>query len=142
MQSQPSQLLSISPDKLAVAGLIGLVPGVVMELVGVSFFVAPGNPVANFFARLTAMPESLRLFNIVTPLIMLGGAGLAFVLNVLPFIRLTWRRQNGEWVGEVRIKGRVPNIGIAVLSVVVVTIMVLYALGENWQCITGQKISC
>ena len=43
---------------------------------------------------------------------------------------------------EVRIKGRAPNFGIAVLSVVVVTIMVLYALGENWQCIIGQKISC
>ncbi len=119
-----------SSQKFPLIGALALLPALFIELVGVSFFLAPENVVAQAMARMTASPESLRLFNLVVPVVCLGGALAAFTLNLRPLLR------------PAQTDSRFWNLLIVALSVLVTVVLVTYAVGENWPCITGRALSC
>lgn len=78
----------------------------------------------------------------IVPLIVISGALLSFALNSLPVFHFGFDREDDELVFTVRIKGRLWNIGVAVLSFVVGAMLLGYGLAENWQCLTGLKLIC
>lgn len=53
-----------------------------------------------------------------------------FALNLRPLLR------------PLQNDGRFWNLFIAALSVLVTAVLVTYAVGENWSCITGRALSC
>jgi len=110
--------------------------------VGLSFFVAPENPVAQAMARWTADPQTLRWFNLLSPVVVLGGTALAIGLNGLSMLRLDLRREGGEWVGSVRFKLNNASVALILLSVLLTAILLTYVLTENWACIVGQQVRC
>jgi hypothetical protein len=76
-------------------------------------------------------PEAL-----IHPAVVLGGLAAALVLNILPVVRVTPLREDGCFEGAaltVRVQGRLLNVAVTALSLVLVTALGLYLFGENFQ---------
>src|SRR5215218_4282732 len=61
-------------------------------------------------------PENLRVFNLVSPLVFLGGLGLALVLNTYAVLRVNLSREDGTIVSTVRVEMKLANIAVVVVS--------------------------
>jgi len=61
-------------------------------------------------------PENLRVFNMVSPVVFLGGLGLALVLNTYAVLRVNLSREDGTIVSTVRVEMKLANIAVVVVS--------------------------
>ena len=77
-------------------------------------------------------PESLRVFNLVSPVVFLGGLGLALVLNMYAVLRLSVSREDGSIVSTVRLEAKFWNIAVAVVSLLLLATLVGYLFVENF----------
>jgi hypothetical protein len=77
-------------------------------------------------------PQRLRVFNLISPLVFLGGLGLALVLNAYAILRLNVGREEGAIVGTLRLEVRFWNIAVAVLSLLLLVTLVGYFFVENF----------
>ena len=59
---------------------------------------------------------ALRVFNLVSPVVFLGGLGLALVLNSYAVLRFNLSREDGTIVGTVRVETKLANISVVVVS--------------------------
>ncbi len=76
-------------------------------------------------------PESLRVFNLISPLVFLGGLVLALALNAYAVLRLNVSKEDGAIVSTVRLRIKFPNIAVAVVSFLLLFVLVGYAFLEN-----------
>lgn len=125
-----------------IVSMLALLPAAFLISVGVSFFIAPENPVAQAMARWTADPLTLHWFNLLSPIVVLGGAALAIGLNLLSMLHLELHREGDEWVGAVRFRLNRVSVGLILLSLSLSALLLGYVLTENWACIVGQKLTC
>jgi hypothetical protein len=72
------------------------------------------------------------VFNVVSPLVFLGGLGLALALNTYAVTRLDFSREDGTIVSTVRVRLGLWNIAIAVVSILLLVTLVGYAFLENF----------
>ncbi len=72
------------------------------------------------------------VFNVVSPVVFLGGLGLALLLNAYAVLRLNVDRESGTIVGTVRLEAKFWNIAVAVLSLSLLGTLVGYAFLENF----------
>jgi hypothetical protein len=72
------------------------------------------------------------VFNVVSPFVFLGGLCLALALNFYAVARLNVRREEGTIVSTVRVKLRLSNIAVAVVSILLLTTLVGYVFLENF----------
>ena len=135
MQAQPSR-------NLAFAGALAVLPALLMVLLASSAFVAPSNLFYRAYEQFAANREAFRVFNLLSPIVFLGGSALAVALNIVPILRFNIRREGGEFVAAVRFKASLLNVLVAGLGLSVLAFLLAYILGENWQCIIGQKLTC
>lgn len=70
-----------------------------------------------------------------SPVILLGGLTLAFLLNLLPIVRVEIRPDLGEVTGALMLKNRIQNIAVVVLSTCLLGLLLTYAFVENFQVI-------
>jgi hypothetical protein len=70
-----------------------------------------------------------HVFNVVSPLLFLGGLCLA--LNTYAVARLNVRSEEGSLVSAIRIRLRLSNIAIAVVSFLLLTMLMGYVFLEN-----------
>lgn len=77
-------------------------------------------------------PQRLRVFNQISPLVFLGGLGLALTLNAYAILRLNVGREEGAIVGTLRLEVRFWNIAVAVLSLLLLVTLVGYFFVENF----------
>jgi hypothetical protein len=82
------------------------------------------------------------MFNLDMPAIVLSGALLSFALNTFPVIHFGFDREDDEFLFTVRIKGRLLNSAVAVLSLIVGAGLLGYGVAENWECLSGLKMIC
>ena len=73
-----------------------------------------------------------EIFNLVSPVVFLGGLALALALNVYAVMRFDVSREDGTIVSTVRITPGLWNIAVAVVSVVLLVTLVGYAFLENF----------
>jgi hypothetical protein len=73
-----------------------------------------------------------EVFNLVSPVVFLGGLGLALALNVYAVMRLDISREDGTIVSTVRITPGLWNIAVAVMSVLLLITLVGYVVLENF----------
>jgi hypothetical protein len=73
-----------------------------------------------------------EVFNLVSPVVFLGGLCLALALNVYAVTRLDVSREDGTIVSTVRVTPRMWNIAVAVVSVLLLVTLVGYVFLENF----------
>ncbi|OGC75927.1 MAG: hypothetical protein A2145_06620 [candidate division Zixibacteria bacterium RBG_16_40_9] len=87
-------------------------------------------------------PERFQIFNTISPIVFLGGSFLALILNVLAVTGLKFKKENSNLVTTLLIKGNFWNLTIVLMSFLILSILVGYIIGENWQCWVGLKDKC
>ncbi len=73
-----------------------------------------------------------EVFNLVSPVVFLGGLGFALALNIYAVTRFNVGREDGMIVSTVRITPGVWNIAVAVVSVLLLVTLVGYVFLENF----------
>jgi hypothetical protein len=73
-----------------------------------------------------------NVFNVVSPIVFLGGLSLALALNIYAVARLNVSWEDGTIVSTVRIKLGLWNIAVAAVSVLLLVTLVGYAFLENF----------
>ena len=100
-----------SPSGATVWGLILLAPAALFLLanilneLGVSFLYA-------LIDRLISGPGRQPVFNLVSPVVFLGGLAAALLLNALAIARLDVRWEQGRLVSTVTIEQRISNMAL------------------------------
>jgi hypothetical protein len=92
---------------------------------GVGFLFDPLEAVLSVAGRREA-------FNLVSPVVFLGGLGLALALNVHAVMRFDVSREDGAIVGTVRVTPGLWNIAVAVVSILLLATLLGYAFLENF----------
>jgi hypothetical protein len=77
-------------------------------------------------------PGRLQVFNLISPVVFLGGLGLALVLNVYAVLGLNVSREDGTIVSTVRVEPKFWNLAVALLSVLLLGTLVGYFFLENF----------
>jgi len=77
-------------------------------------------------------PESLHVFNLVSPVVFLGGLGLALALNAYAVLRLNVSKEDGTIVSTVRLRMKFLNLAVVAASSLLLFILVGYAFLENF----------
>ena len=117
-----------------------------LELAGLALLAAPLFFVAVSFLRyelgigllfdplkaLLADPRRQHVFNLVSPVVLFGGLGLALALNAYAVLRLDVCREDGAIVGTVRLEARFWNIAVAGVSLLLLATLVGYVFAENF----------
>jgi len=107
-------------------------------LIGIDYFF----DVFDSFIASPSHPERFQIFNTISPIVFLGGSFLALILNVVAVTGLKFKKENSSLVTTLLIKGNFWNLTIVLVSFLVLTILVGYIIGENWQCWVGLKAKC
>lgn len=77
-------------------------------------------------------PERVKVFNLISPVVFLGGLVLALALNVCAVLRINVGREDGALVGNLRLDIKLFNIVIVAASSLLLVILVGYVLLENF----------
>ena len=107
-------------------------------LIGIDYFF----DVFDSFIASSGHPERFQIFNTISPIVFLGGSFLALILNVLAVTGLKFKKENSNLVTILMIKGNFWNLAVVLVSFLILSILVGYAIGENWQCWVGLKAKC
>jgi hypothetical protein len=73
-----------------------------------------------------------EVFNLISPVVFLGGLGLALALNIYAVTRLNVSREDGTIVSTLRVRLGLWNIAVAGVSVLLLVTLVGYAFLENF----------
>ena len=79
-----------------------------------------------------SVAERREVFNLVSPIVFLGGLCLALALNVYAVMRFDIGREDGAIVSTVRVTPGLWNIAVAVVSVLLLVTLVGYMFLENF----------
>jgi hypothetical protein len=77
-------------------------------------------------------PQRLRIFNLVSPVVFLGGLSLALALNAYAVLQLNVGREDGAVVGTVRLEARFWNIAVMAVSLLLLVTLLGYFFAENF----------
>jgi hypothetical protein len=80
---------------------------------------------------LLSEPGRQHVFNLVSPVVFLGGLCLALALNAYAVLRLNVGREDGAIVGTVRLEVRFWNIVVVIMSLLLLAALVGYFFAEN-----------
>jgi hypothetical protein len=123
--------VSVNDYKLAGAGLILLLSplffvaaSLLKYELGIGFLFDP-------LEALLSDPERLRVFNLVSPVVFLGGLLLALILNAYAVLRLNVGREDGAIVSTVRLETKFWNIAVVAVSLLLLATLVGYIFVEN-----------
>jgi hypothetical protein len=81
---------------------------------------------------LLSRPGRWHVFNLVSPVVFLGGLILALGLNAQAILRLNVGGEEGVIVGAVRLELRLWYIGVAIASLLLLGTLVGYLFIENF----------
>ncbi len=72
------------------------------------------------------------VFNLVSPVVFLGGLALALVLNVYAILRINIVREDSAIVGTVRLRVKLLNVAVIVVGSSLLVLLLGYAFLENF----------
>ena len=76
-------------------------------------------------------PQSLPLYNTISPAVFLGGPLLAAALNIEAIMRLTTHKDSDSIVCTINVKAKLLNIAIAATSSLLLVTLIGYLIVEN-----------
>jgi hypothetical protein len=117
--------LALAGVALLTAPLFFVAASLLKYELGIGFLFEP-------LEALLSDPQRLRVFNLVSPVVFLGGLGLALALNAYAVLRLNVGREDGAIVGTVRVQVRFWNIAVTAVSLLLLVTLVGYFFVENF----------
>jgi hypothetical protein len=123
-----------SPYRAAMLGLFLAAPAAlfllanVLNELGITLFYAPID-------ALISGPQRQQIFNLVSPVVFLGGIAAALLLNFLAIARLDLRWEQKRLVSTVTIEPRTLNVVLILAVGLMLTMLVAYAFVENFAII-------
>src|SRR6187402_250167 len=108
----------VPPRGALIAGLLLVAPGAwflaanILNDAGVPFLYAP-------FDGLLGDGQFARLFNLISPLLFLGGPALALALNALAIGRYNLKWEGDQFVGSVAVLLRPANVAVLLVGALV-----------------------
>jgi hypothetical protein len=81
---------------------------------------------------LLSEPGRRQVFNLVSPVVFLGGLILALVMNARAVLRLNIGREDGAIVSTVRLQARFWNIAVTAVSLLLLVTLLGYFFAENF----------
>jgi hypothetical protein len=123
-----------SPSRAAMLGLLLAAPAAlfllanVLNELGISLLYSP-------IEALTSGPQRQQIFNLVSPVVFLGGITAALLLNFLAIAQLDLRWEQKRLVSTVTIEPRTLNVVLILAVGLMLTMLVAYAFLEDWASI-------
>lgn len=77
-------------------------------------------------------PSRRLLFNLISPILFLGGLFLAMLLNAYPVLHFGMHREEGRIAGTFALQLRLWNLAILLIGFALLAILISYALTENF----------
>ena len=114
--------LSQQNYKMAGLGLVLIIPALILCTGGLALSLLGMNAFSS------AINFDLFIFN---PAVLLGGLFLAFILNLLVVAPV--KIQDGSLTAAIRLRGKVLNLGLLTCIGLLLSIIFLYLLAENFQ---------
>mgnify|MGYP001585896978 CR=1 FL=1 len=137
-----SQIIKLSFNKQALVGLVLLAPTVFFISLALSKYALGINYFFDAFDSFISEPTRFKVFNTISPIIFLGGSLLALGINLWAVAGIKIKKENSNLVSTLIIKSNFWNLAVIFVSFMVVTMLVGYVIGENWQCWVGLKVKC
>jgi hypothetical protein len=117
-------LLAILGLGLSAPALCFIVASVLKYNFGVS------QPFA-LFENMLATPQQAHLFNIISPIVFVGGLLLGVIVNLYPQIEMQLRRDQGKLVATITAEAKPINLAIVVLGCLLLATLFGYVVFEN-----------
>lgn len=114
-------------------GFILLIPSFILVIAGVLFSVFNAPHLAELIDA-NVMKTAWGKY-IDNPVTILGGIFLAFILNVLPLLHITFSTEEQSMILLVSLKDRIWNALTVMSSIALGSVILLYAFGENFMIV-------
>lgn len=112
--------------KLAALGLALILPSLLLVTAGVLQTGLGSTQLADFV-------ESLGVSSILfSPLLILGGLGLALGVNLVSVLRVQFQLEAGVLISTIRVRGQLLNLGLIGLTGLLLAAILLYGVMENF----------
>lgn len=85
----------------------------------------------SWFESMLATPERLRLFNIVSPVVFIGGLLLGVIVNLYPQLEMQFRRDQGRLVATITAEAKPINLAVVMLGCLLLVTLFGYVVLEN-----------
>jgi hypothetical protein len=131
-----------APIRTAATGFALVAPSVYFISASVLKYAVGIGVLFEPIEALASSPERWRMFNLISPVLFMGGSLLALLLNATQMIRLSAHTEPGSLSGTVTIHYKPWNLAAAGLGFLVLFILTGYLVAENWQCWVGLKTHC
>jgi hypothetical protein len=85
----------------------------------------------TLFENMLATPERAHLFNIISPIIFVGGVLMGVIVNIYPQIEMQLRRDQGRLVATITAEAKPLNLAIVILGCLLLATLFGYVAFEN-----------
>jgi hypothetical protein len=86
---------------------------------------------SNLFESMLATPDRLRLFNIISPFVFVGGLLVGVIVNLYPQIEMQLRRDDGRLVATITAEAKPINLAVVILGCLLLATLFGYVAVEN-----------
>jgi hypothetical protein len=124
-------LLPRSDLALALSGLAFATPALYFVSASLLKFHLGVNQPYSPLESLLADPDRFHAFNLLSPIIFLGGLALAVLLNLYPQLRVQLRRGDEGWVATLTARANLLNLTVVALGCALAAALVGYVVLEN-----------
>ena len=121
--------------KLALAGTVSMLPAALIVIPGIAQSVLGSRLINDALDALFADPTFRFMKAITHPAVILGGLTIAFILNALPLLRLTFDAEETSIVAKILLKGRSLNLFVTAGCLLLFATILAFSVVENFQIV-------
>jgi hypothetical protein len=89
------------------------------------------NQPFTLFENMLATPEKAQLFNIISPIVFVGGLVIGVMVNLYPQIEMQFRRDQGRLVATITAEAKPVNLAVVILGCLLLATLFGYVALEN-----------
>jgi hypothetical protein len=86
----------------------------------------------TLFENMLATPDQLHLFNMISPIVFVGGLFVGVIVNLYPQIEMQLRRDQGRLVATITAEAKPINLAIVILGCLLLATLFGYVVLENF----------
>jgi hypothetical protein len=117
---------------LAIIGLVLSVPALAFIVASIlKFNFGVGQPF-RIFESMMSTPERFQLFNLISPIIFVGGLVVGVIVNLYPQVAMQLRREHGKLVATITAEAKPMNFAIVILGCLLLALLFGYVVLENF----------